>query len=292
MVWLKFIACAALIGGAGWMLTRSGDVIAEKMGLSRGWIGLILLASVTSLPELVTGASGSCVFNLALLVVLDFLHRGETFFRRAAQGHILSAGFGILLIGFVGLNLLLREHGFNPVLGHIGLYTPIIAVLYVVAVRAVFVYERRTSEASAEARYPGLTLRAAVTRFFISGWDRTFVGTILVAAVTSMPEAAVTIAALRIGALDMAIANLLGSNLSNMLIIAVDDVLFRNGPILSHVSPMHGVSAVSAMIMTGLVIVGLLYRPKARLFRTLGWISFGLFAIYMLNAYVLYLGGG
>ena len=54
-IWLQFITCAALIGFAGPELSRSGDIIAEKTGLSHSWIGLILLATVTSLPELITG---------------------------------------------------------------------------------------------------------------------------------------------------------------------------------------------------------------------------------------------
>lgn len=113
LVWLQFLLCALVIGVAGVKLSRYGDVIAEKTGVSRTWVGLILLATVTSLPELVTGVTavtaaavpniaigdvlGSCVFNLLLVVMLDFLHRGESVFTRATQGHILSAGFGTLL---------------------------------------------------------------------------------------------------------------------------------------------------------------------------------------------------
>jgi cation:H+ antiporter len=89
----------------------------------------------------------------------------------------------------------------------------------------------------------------------------------------------------------MAIANLLGSNLFNMLILAVDDLLFLKGPLLSHVSPAHAVSAVSAMIMNGIIIVGLLYRPATRLFRTVGWVSLALLTLYVFNSYVLFLHG-
>ena len=331
-VWLYLAICAGMIGAAGVELTRSGDAIAAKTGLSRSWIGLVLLATVTSLPELVSGASavtvaavpniavgnvfGACVFNLILLVVLDFLHREESVYRRAAQGHILSAGFGVVLIGFAGLNLLLRDNGFDIAIGHIGAYTPVIVIMYLVAVRAVFTYERRTQAERAEAieeRHPELTLRSAMIRFaaaaavvtaagvwlpFVAadlatamGWHRTFVGTIFVAAITTLPEAVVTIAAVRFGALDMAVANLLGSNLFDMLVLAVDDLLFVDGPILRHVASAHAVSAMSAVIMTGLVVIGILYRPAARLFRTLGWVSLGLFLVYVLNAYVLYLHG-
>jgi cation:H+ antiporter len=331
-LWMQFAACALLVGAAGPDLSRSGDIIADKTGLSGSWIGLILLATVTSLPELVTGISavtvaeapniavgdvlGSCVFNLAILVMLDFLHRGQSVYQRAHQGHILSAGFGIVLIGFVALNLLITNQGLAYAIGHVGLYTPIIVALYALAVRSVFVYERDQREKFAEEvadRYPQVTLRRAILRYslasvvivgagiwlpFVSAdladamhWNRSFMGTLFVAGVTSLPEVVVTVAALRMGALDMAIANLLGSNLFNILILAIDDLFFLDGPLLSHVSPAHAVSAASSLIMTGIVVVGLLYRPAARLFRTVGWASLGLFIVYLLNTYVLYLHG-
>lgn len=331
-IWFQLGVCAAILAVAGESLSRNGDIIADKTGISGSWIGLVLLASVTSLPELVTGVSavvaadapniavgdvlGSCVFNLAILVVVDFLHRGESVYRRASQGHILSAGFGVILIGFAGLNVMLAGKGVGLVLGHVGAYTPLFVILYVVAIRSTFEYEREQvmGHAADEAsRYPGISLRQAAARYALAatavfaagvmlpfvgirlaeamGWHNTFVGTLFVAGATSLPELLVTVSAIRIGAVDMAIANLLGSNLFNIAILAVDDAAFVRGPLLSYVSPMHAVSAASAVVMTGVVIVALLYRPRARFFRSTGWVSLGLLTIYLLNAYVLYLHG-
>ena len=330
--WLQFAACAAVIAVAGANLSRYGDVIAEKSGVSRSWVGLVLLATVTSLPELVTGVAavaiaavpniaagdvlGSCVFNLAILVVVDYLHRNEPVYRRARQGHILSAGFGVVMIGFVGLNLLLGGRIDALSLGHVGIYTPAIVLLYAVAIRAVFHYEREELRAHVHEetlRYPHMTLRQAATRYAVAalcilaagtwlpfagaelarvmGWHGTFVGTLFVAGATSLPELAVTVVALRIGAVDMAIANLLGSNLFNIVVLAVDDLFYLPGPLLSHVSPMHAMSAITACVMSGVVIVALLYRPGSRVLRTVGWASVCLVVLYLLNAYVLYLHG-
>ena len=333
LVWLEFGLCAALITLAGWRLSLYGDVIAEKTGLGGTWIGVVLLASVTSLPELATGVSavtaasapniavgdalGSCVFNLAILVVLDFLHRGESIYTKAGQGHILSAGFGVLLLGFVGLSMLLAQEMVGPSLAHVGVYSPAIVVLYLLSMRIVFSYEKKQMAAYVEdaaERYPHMMLRQAVVRYALAAlvvvgagtwlpfigkdiaglynWHASFVGTLFIAAATSLPELAVTLSALRLGALDMAIANLLGSNLFNLLILAIDDAFYLNGPLLSHVSATHAVSVMSALAMTGAVIVGLLYRPPGRLFRTVGWISVLLLLVYMLNAYVLFRFGG
>jgi cation:H+ antiporter len=60
------------------------------------------------------------------------------------------------------------------------------------------------------------------------------------------------------------------------------------GPLLANVSSAHLISAQSALMMTGIAIVGLLYRPKTRLFRTVGWISLFMLGIFVLNVFVLY----
>lgn len=328
--WVQFAVCAAVIWFAGARLCRYGDVIAEKAGLSRTWIGLILLATVTSLPELVAGVSavavvgapdiavgdamGSCVFNLLIITGLDFLRREASVFTVASQGHVLSAGFGVILIGMVAFTVLIGDRAALAAIGHVSPATPLILLFYAVAMRTVFRYERRqimlTAETAAE-RYPGVTYRAAVAGYGLAagvvviagaflpfvgrrlavamGWEETFVGTLFVAAVTSLPELVVTIAAVRIGALDMAIGNLLGSNLFDIVIVAVDDLCYLPGALLAEVSPMHAVTACSATMMTGVAIVGLLYRPQTRLFRAVGWASLTLLLLYLLNTSVLYL---
>ncbi len=332
VVWLQFVLCIALIGWGGFRLSRYGDIIAEKTGMGGTWIGLVLMATVTSLPELITGISsvsianapdiavgdvlGSCVFNLLIIVVLDFLYRKESVYTRASQGHVLTAGFGVVLIGFAGFNILLAGRGTLPVWGHVGIYSPIILLLYAVAMRTVFRYEREHISATAEGaakRYPDVSLQQATLRYagaagvvvfsalwlpfvgkqlsVLMGWHQSFVGTMFVAFATSVPEVAVTIGALRVGAIDMAIGNVLGSNLFDIAILAIDDMLFFKGPLFSHVAPANAVTAFSAMMMTGVAIIGLLYRPQTRIFRTVGWASLFLFSIYLLNTYVIFMSG-
>lgn len=332
VIWLSLLASLAVIGVAGVKLSRYGDKIAEKSGMSRGWVGLILLASVTSLPELVTGVSavtvanvpdiavgdimGSCVFNLLIIVLLDFLYRKESVYTRARQGNVLSAGYGIALIGFAGFNLLLYRDGTFPSLGHVGLYTPVIMLMYLLAMRSLYHYEREKLSEYVEDRvelHPDLSLKQAIQGYVIAAvavvaagiwlpfiakdlaaamaWEQSFVGTLFVAAVTSAPEVVVTVAALRMGAVDLAIGNLFGSNLFNIAILAIDDLLYLPGPLLADVSLVHATSAFSAMMMSGLAVVGLVLRPVSRVFRTVSWISLLLLVIYLLNTLFLYLHG-
>jgi cation:H+ antiporter len=195
-----------------------------------------------------------------------------------------------------------------------GLTTPVLLLLYLVAMRTVFAYERDHALPAAEeddAEMP--PLRRAVVRFALAagvvaaagmwlpfvaadlalamGWNKSFVGSLFVALATSLPELAVTLSALRMGALDMAIGNLLGSNLFNVLILAVDDLFYRPGVLLAEVSAVHAVTAASAITMTGLAMVGLFFKPVGRVLRAISWVSLGLMAMYLLNTYVLYLYG-
>lgn len=328
--WLKFAACVAAIGLAGPMLTRYGDVIAQLTGLSRSWIGLVLLATATSLPELFTGLSavtvanapdiavgdvlGSCVFNLVMLVLLDELSRDEPMYRRVDQGHILTAGFGVILIGTAGALLLLSQNGLHASFLHISVYTPIILLIYFVAMRAAFVYERSTPRPPSNIAPPrGMTLSAALVRYGaaaavviaagtwlpfigneiadIMGWRQSFVGTLLIASATSVPELVVTLSALRLGAVDMAIGNLLGSNLFDILVLAIDDIAYTKGPLLAAVSPAHAITAFAAVVMTGIFIVAMLYKPATRLRGTIGWVSIALLLVYLFSAYSIYLYG-
>lgn len=330
--WSAFIVCVVVIVIAGVKLCRYGDILAEKTGLGGTWIGLVMMATVTSLPELATGIAsvtvaaapdiavgdvlGSCVFNLLIVFILDLMHRGESVYTRASQGHILAGAFGIMLIGFTGFNIVLSANGATLALGHVGIYSPVILIMYAVAVRTLYRYERRQiAEFPTEPaeRHGEITIAHAGLRYAVAAavvvaagvalpfvakalatqmsWSQSFVGTLFVAFATSLPEVVVTIAALRIGAVDMAIGNLFGSNLFNILILVADDVAYVQGPLFSDISPAHAMSALSALMMTGAAIAGLLYRPRTRVFKTVGWASIVLFVVYMLNTYVLYLYG-
>jgi cation:H+ antiporter len=103
---------------------------------------------------------------------------------------------------------------------------------------------------------------------------------------------AVTLSALRLGALDMAIGNLLGSNLFNVTILAIDDLFYLRGPLLADAAPVHIGTAITGVLMTGLVTIGLLVRPGSRVLRTASWIGFGLVATYLLNVALVFVRQG
>lgn len=329
LVWLQFAVCTIVIVYGGSRLSHYGDVIAEKTGMGRTWIGVVLMASATSLPELFTGISavaifnspniaagdvlGSCMFNLLILAVLDVGRRVAPISTLAHQGQILTASFGVLLLGLATISLLAGQS--FPALGWIGVYSLVIPLVYLAAMRIVFIYERRRiaeflSEVKEEARYDNVSKPVAYRRFAVyamvivsaatylpyvadqlatvTGLGRTFVGSILVALSTSLPEIVVGSAALKMGAVDLAVGNVLGSNLFNLLILAIDDVFFLRGPLLSSVSAAHAVTACAAITMTAITMIALMYRSKKRVL-LFSWDSIGVFLVYILTVLVLYL---
>ncbi len=329
IIWLQFSACTAVILFAGTKLSKYGDIIAEKTGLGRTWIGVVLMASVTSLPELITGVSsvtlfdlpniavgdvlGSCMFNVLIIALLDFRIGAAPISSQAHQGQVLTAAYGILLLGLVSIAFATSAK--IPIVGWIGLYSVFFILIYLGAMRMVFRYEkRRLAEAVRPAgeltQYDHVSSRKAYTMYGLNavlvigaamwlpyfgdkiadmtGLGRTFVGSVFIALSTSLPEMVVSFAALRMGAVDLAMGNLFGSNLFNIGILAVDDVLYTKGPLLSHITDNHAVTISAAMVMTAIAIIGLTYRAGKKRF-IFAWDSVAIMAVYALATLMLYL---
>jgi cation:H+ antiporter len=99
-----------------------------------------------------------------------------------------------------------------------------------------------------------------------SGLGETFVGASFLAVATSLPELSTALVAVRIGAHDLAVGSLLGSNAFNIVIIAIADLVYTEGPILAAVSPEQAFVGVSAILLMALVLASLVHgaRTSAR----------------------------
>jgi len=97
-----------------------------------------------------------------------------------------------------------------------------------------------------------------------TGLGNSFFGTLFIAAATSLPELVVSLAALRMGSPDIAVGNLLGSKVFNMFILGIDDVFYREGSLFKNISPSHLLSVFVTNIMTAVVELELLFKPKKK----------------------------
>ena len=105
-----------------------------------------------------------------------------------------------------------------------------------------------------------------------------------------MPEVVVAVAALRLGAPDMAVADILGANMLDIAHLFTVDLFYSQGPILSSVSNTHLITAVVVMVMSLLVIIGCRFRQKGKTFIVISWYTPALIGLYIFGAYALFKG--
>jgi len=324
-----FLVCAAVIIFSGSKLSYYGDRIAELTGMGKAWTGLILMASVTSLPELITGISsvaivkapnlaagdifGSCMFNLLILSVLDVRIK-KPLLSLVKSSHIVAAIFGIILLTVAGMAIYLA--GEIPVFLWISLFTFLLFGIYLAAVWGIFKYEQNglqeyPPQKITQTETHAADLKKAIGRYAMhalivigaavflpyfgetiaahTGMGNSFFGTLFLAAATSLPELVVSLAAIRIGAPDMAVGNLLGSNVFNMFILGIDDVFYREGSLFKAISASHLLSVFITIIMTAVVGLGLLFKPKKKQFWLFSLDSFIIIVLYLLLMIYLFI---
>ena len=323
MIWLKLIVCILIVLFAGRHVARYGDIIAERTGMGRVWMGVIAIAAITSLPELFTGISaitivkapdltvgnliGANAFNMFNLALLDIYHRNESMIAVASQTHRLTALYSLLLVVFIGVCIYISTSFYDMAIGWIGWYTPVILLIYVLSIRHIFLHEKQQPPREQVNLYDTvMSMRRVYIVFVVSavfiigsgiwlatigdeialatGWGQSFVGGLLLAFTTTLPEITVSFTAMRIGAIDMAVANLIGSNLFNLTIISIIDIIYTKGPILANVSQSHLVVAAAVVLMTILFIIGLRVRPRR--FYRLNWLNISLVALFIISAYL------
>jgi cation:H+ antiporter len=241
-------------------------------------------------PDLAVGdLMGSSLINLLILAIADLSHRSRgRMLSRASAAHALSATMSIALTALAALAILVAPR-LDVSLAGLGPGSLAIAGAYVLGIRMVY-HDQRAARAkapvdSAAAPAHKLTLRGAILGYIaataficiagpvlaraasslaeLSGLGTTFLGTSLVAFCTSLPELVATVAALRLGAFDLALGNILGSNSFNMALLAPLD-LVHPGSLLAAVSPTHAISAVATILVTAVAVLGQLYQVEER----------------------------
>lgn len=300
---IQFGLSATAIVVAGIFLVRSSDSIGELTKIGRLFAGSIFLAGATSLPELLVDISavrkgmpdlavgdlmGSSLMNLLILAVADLRHRNPNkMFSRAGARYALSAAISINMTVIACIAIFLGPQIGAYGLGEIGLGPAAIGVAYVLGVRLVYYNQhpsaqsvdpvsgtdRRRELAQAFSIYAASVLAIFVAAPFlveaagkiaeISGLGKTFIGTTLVAFCTSLPEIVSTVLAVRMGAFDLAVGNIFGSNAFNMILLIPLD-LIHEGNLLGIVSRTHVLTGLSVILASSVAVMGQLYRAEKR----------------------------
>lgn len=270
----RLLIGSVLLAGATSLPELSVDISAVRNGMADLAVGDLM---------------GSSLFNLLILAVLDLsTHSKGIMLSRKAARHALSGNVSAALILIVAMCLLTQ-----PVLGtgefvgiSYGLWLVLFGYLFGVRMISCDQTASRAENDASETPHtaPGGWLSSAIgfcvaaAAIVVSGpfladaagqladatgLGKSFMGTTLVAFSTSLPELVASLAALRMGAHDLAIGNVFGSNAFNMLLLIPLDIV-HEGPLLSEVSNVHAVTCVASVIATLVVVLGQLYQVERR----------------------------
>lgn len=336
---VNFLIFAAAAGGvwlAGSRLPAYGDEVSDRYRIGHAFVGLILLATATSLPEIVTTVTGALAgaahlvlnnmfggiaMQTAILAVADaFAGRAPLTSYPRKPTSILESGVLVVLMALVLGVLTVGEVELLPGIGAGALA---IGVAYAAAIYILRRYDEEAvwtpveilEAAEEEMRVPGgrplaeASLRQLIFAFVLaalvilvcgvllvasaeaiatqSGLGESFIGATLLAAVTSLPEVSVTIAAVRMGAYTMAISNIFGSNLLMLVLILPADIFYIGDPILMFADRSAQFALVAGILTTAFYTCGLVLRSRFKL-GIMGLDSIGVFITYLVTLLGLY----
>lgn len=237
---------------------------------------------------------GSAAINVLLLAIADAALGRDALTRVAARPATLMQGvLSIMLMALVALVVLAGD---VAAIGGVGVGTLVITAAALAALRISAVYEQRRVWTTIEAPSPpagpakprgstsrlllataGIALAITVAGAALAltgdaiaeraGLSSGMVGFLLMAFATSLPELSSIIAAVRAQHYELAVGDVLGTNLFNMLLLLIVDLLAAGDPVLASAGTFETLGALLTTLMTGVFVVGLLERRDRTIFR-------------------------
>lgn len=274
-------------------------------------------AAVGNAPIAVNNLIGGVAMQVAILALADLRARGDAITALIDESSVLlQMSLFIIILAVAGMGSLAGD---RLVFG-VGLWSLAVGVLAVGAFllirwhpeawRPVRRAKRpgapaaQTAEADGGLTLGGLILRTVVAAAAIlvagivvaltadalaeqTGLGSNFVGAVLVALSTSLPEISTTIAAVGLGAHTLAFSNVFGANVLDLGLILVADAVYAGGPVLAAVGTFSAVTALLGIVLTGIYATGSL-RRKRRVILGMGADSLAVVAMYMGGLVLLY----
>ncbi len=288
-----FLASAVAVVFLGTYLAKYGDALASLTGWGRLFVGSILVALATSLPEVSNNITavridnpelalgdvfGSNMLNMLTLGMVALLFGGKRFLQRVAP----EQGYLIMLAALLtGLALIFAAFQTGVNVWQVGLASIVTLVVYLIGMWLVYNRRPSTDDAADEDGEIGITLSRAWMMFILvslgviisgvllaqsvdriahlTGVSSGVLGILAVALVTSMPEISATFAAARLGAADLGFAGVYGSCVFNITILAYADFFYRKGVVVNSADTEHliaGAIAVGLIVWGGLLLWG------------------------------------
>jgi cation:H+ antiporter len=328
VIWIRFLLSAVIVVAAAIKLAEYGDIIAVRTGLGGIFVGTIFLAGATSLPEIVASISafragvpnlaagnffGSNMVNVLLLALVDVVNYQVPLLRRVAVSHALTAGLTTTLMLVAIISIMA---GPDVTIGWVGLDSLLLIALYF---GGVWLIQRESHGPVASAvpsvvapgpDFPSLfrgglgfavsavilvlvvpqLVAASADIAILTGLGAGFIGTALLSLVTSLPELIAALAAMRLNAFDMAVGNLFGSSVFNMLGLGIADFFFTDGRLLGAIDPGFALVGILAILLINMALIGNLARVE-RKFLFVEVDAVVIIVTYLLGMYLLFIRG-
>lgn len=278
-----------------------------------------LSAAIDARPDLaMSNVMGSMAVNLVFLGIADIVYRKANLEHAAASPvNLMLAALLIVLLTLPLLAIVtptVSQWWVHPV-------TPVIVVIYLFGMHLVHRTQARPmwfprvthqtvpdkpskqhhgSLSSAWFIFIVLAVVTGVVGWLLmeaakgiadhSGLSDTLVGGLLTALATSTPELVTTIAAIRYGALTLAVSNIFGTNCFNMLVVAAADLGYPHGSIYHDMAPVQMTWGLVSILMTAILLLGMVRRETYGIGR-IGFESTMILSVYAVAIYIVVMGG-
>ena len=298
-----FLIYAIIAAGVTFLSVKAADyvdLIDKKTSLSGAFIGGIMLSAVTSLPELFTSLSstllldepglcignilGSDLFNLAALAVLIVVFNRSFAVADIAHSHqkvlwLLLVAYGALALNMMGI--------LSVELFTVSITSVILIACYAASVKYL---SGESSDEDDEEDTSPLTLKQVLIRFaFVAAGivvlsilisqvtdllaeelnlGKSLAGALFMGVATSLPELSSTIALFRKKSFDIAVGNIVGSNIFNLIILSLSDILYTGTGLYDFSDPKTVALLVFGFLAHPLILCALKLRHR--------WVQVGL----------------
>lgn len=286
-----------------------GVLLGASTSLS-GFITSVSTAAQGYADLALSNAVGGIAVQTAFLAVADITYRRANLEHAAAS--VTNLTQGALLIALLSIPLLAGHMPPWTLLGcHPASFVLLIAYIFGVRLAAQTHREplwgpKQTEETRTdvpdEPESGGRALHFLVLRFLVllvivglagyalgqsgiaiarnTGLSETMVGALLTATSTSLPELVTTLAAVRRGALTLAVGGIIGGNTFDVVLIAASDIAYRPGSAYHASSGLPDFIIVLTILMSAVLMLGLVRREKHG-FANIGFESLLILLIYL-----------
>ncbi len=319
---LQYLILAIVVVYAAIKVSDSVDLLDKKTNISGALIGGLLLAATTSLPEVITSMTtirlnepnlavgnifGSNIFNILIIALADLYFFKRYFLNKVSNHNIKSLLYVVALYAVIGISILLPQGVSIAIIGlNFSLVAIISVVLYFLTIKSL---AQGDGEEMHEQTLNEKVVDKSIKRiiFWFVAWAIVLVGTSILLTIvtdkmqdaynlsaslagalflgiaTSLPEATAVFYLVRIRSYDLALANIIGSNIFNLAILALVDFVYVDDDVFLSIKS-NAFTLWLLGLVNCLILLYTLYRKKS-----INKVTYFIPSILIVGAYLTYL---